>query len=348
MTRRLTAVALSLLLAAPALWQLQSATAAPAANAADATDATDNTVVQELAGSAAEQQAVRDYWTAERIAEVPHEEPSDRPPSNGPDGAAHTGEGTVSRTVGRLFYVDHGGADSSCTATVVQSANRSTVVTAGHCVVTHNLLGEDATWAPKLMFVPGFHDGAMPYGAFPAVSGVADAHWVASGEESDYDQAFLVLAANEQGELVADAVGAAHAIAFDPEVGQPVQEFGYPRAAARNPEHDGRPEFIGLRLAHCWGTSQVAPDYPDDPTPSDLRGIPCDMGGGASGGPRFAEFDPETGTGVVVGLNTQGTFLDAAGAWCDSNTSADCVRYLVGPPLTEAITGPLYERAQRS
>lgn len=337
---RRTAVTLAALLAVPAFVPLQPAAAAPAAGTAD------DVVLQELATDAAEQRAVRAYWTPQRIADVPHEEPSDRPPSDGPDGAAYSGDGTVAATVGRLFYVDHDGADSSCTATVVRSANRSTVVTAGHCVVTHNLLGEDARWAENLMFVPGFRDGAMPYGAFPAALGVVDAQWVASGESSDYDQSFLVLGANEQGERVVDAVGAAHQIAFDPEVGQQVHVFGYPRAAAQQPEHQGRPEFVGLRLAHCWGTSQVVPSYPDDPAPSHLRGVPCDMGGGSSGGPRFAAFDPEAGTGVVVGVNTQGASMDGSGAWCQVGSATDCVRYLVGPPLTEVITGPLYERAQ--
>lgn len=339
MRPRLAAVTLSLLLAAPVLWQ-PTVTAAPIA-------AAEGVVVQQLADSPEEQQAVRDYWTAERIADVPHQEPSDLPPSDGPDGAAHSGAGTVSRTVGRLFFVDHDGADSSCTATVVRGANRSTVVTAGHCVVTHDLLGEDARWIQQGLFVPGFHDGEMPYGAFPAAAGVVDAHWVASGEAGDYDQSFLVLGENERGQRVADAVDAAHEIDFDPELGRPVQEFGYPRAAAQDPAHQGRPEFIGLRLAHCWGTSQTAPSYPEDPDPADLRGVPCDMGGGASGGPRFAEFDPDTATGVVVGVNTQGTYLDAAGEWCDTSASDDCVRYLVGPPLTEEITGPLYERARQ-
>ncbi|MDT0444970.1 trypsin-like serine peptidase [Streptomyces johnsoniae] len=310
-------------------------------------DTADNVVSRQLADTAAKQQQVRDYWTAERIAEVPHHEPSDLPPSPGPAGAAYSGDGAVSTTVGRLFYVGHGGEDSSCTATVVESANRSTVVTAGHCVVTHDLLGENARWAEQLLFVPGFRDGEMPHGAFPAVSGVVDARWVASGEAIDYDQSFLVLGENEEGERVADAVGAVQELAFDPEVGQPVQEFGYPRATG-DPAQQGRPEFIGLRLAHCWGTSQALADHPEIPNTSDTRGIPCDMGGGASGGPRFADFDPEAGTGAVVGLNTRGRYMNSAGEWCQEGDSADCVRYLAGPPLTSAITGPLYERAHRS
>ncbi|MFJ5036058.1 hypothetical protein ACIQB5_50780 [Streptomyces sp. NPDC088560] len=66
----------------------------------------------------------------------------DKPPKSGQDDARWTGSNTLSRTVSRLFFADHG-EDSGCTATVVNSANRSTLVMARHCVNSTNLLGED-------------------------------------------------------------------------------------------------------------------------------------------------------------------------------------------------------------
>src|SRR5262245_66276772 len=95
-------------------------------------EATTGPVVQPLATSAAAQQAVFDYWTPERIAALTQPS-SDNPPKAAPDGAPWTGHNAVNRTVGRLFLTDHG-EDVSCTATVVDSTNHSTVVTAGHCV----------------------------------------------------------------------------------------------------------------------------------------------------------------------------------------------------------------------
>lgn len=96
------------------------------------------------------------YWTPERIAAMPTGPTTPgAPPENGPDGAP----GPVSRTIGRLFFVDRG-EDSSCTATLVRSANRRTAVTGGHCVHTMNLIGQDPQWTSKLLFVPGFRDGS--------------------------------------------------------------------------------------------------------------------------------------------------------------------------------------------
>ncbi|MEV7077961.1 hypothetical protein AB0N88_05375 [Streptomyces sp. NPDC093516] len=67
--------------------------------------------------------------------------------------------------MGKLFFTDHG-EDASCTATVVTGANSSTVVTAGHCVNSSDLLGEDNQWTTNVMFVPGYRDGSAPYGKF--------------------------------------------------------------------------------------------------------------------------------------------------------------------------------------
>ncbi|MEK8169585.1 peptidase [Streptomyces sp. M19] len=189
---------------------------------------------------------------------------------------AWDGGGAAARTVGRLFFHAQG-EDASCTATVVDSGNRDVVVTGGHCAVTHDLLGEHPEWIGQALFVPGFRDGEAPYGTFVVRTGVADSRWVESGENTAYDQAFLVLNENESGDRVADAVGATQKIAFDAEQGVPVQEFGYPRVAATEGPHSGRPEFIGRRLAHCYGTAVATPD--------DMWGVPCDMGGGSSGGP---------------------------------------------------------------
>ncbi|WP_433688387.1 hypothetical protein ACQP0I_07675 [Micromonospora carbonacea] len=58
------------------------------------------------------------------------------------------------------------------------------------------------------------------------------------------------------------------------------------------------------------------------------------MGGGSSGGPRFANFDRHTGLGVVVGDNSHG--------WLPGK------RYLVGPQFTREITRPPFHRAQHS
>jgi hypothetical protein len=107
---RTTALGIGILIAGTVL-------AAPAA-------AADTVAVHQEAVSAAEQQAVLAYWTPERIKALIVPSTVDNPPKAGPDGAPWTG---TLPSVGRLFFTDHG-EDVSCTATVVDSANRSTVV----------------------------------------------------------------------------------------------------------------------------------------------------------------------------------------------------------------------------
>lgn len=301
-------------------------------------------VQQPLASSAAEQQAVVAYWTPQRLAALT-EPSSQNPPKSGPDGAPWPDP--LPKTIGRLFYTDHG-EDASCTATVVRSKNRSTIVTAGHCVNNTDLLGEHNTWNAHVMFIPGYHDGQAPYGKFAARIGVVDRTWLANDQQNaqkfdTYDQAFAVLGPNEAGQLVQDAVGSAQQIGFDRPGGAKVTQFGYPRAAS-DPAREGLPEYTGARLAYCAGTARHwtgTPTYPDSP---DLWGAACVMGGGSSGGPRLRDFNPSTGLGRVVGDNTHAGFFAADGKPCERD--AGCTRYLVGPQFSGKVTKPLYEVAQ--
>jgi hypothetical protein len=211
----------------------------------------DNVVVQPIAMTATEQQAVRNYWTPERIAAIPSTPPSGQPPVDGPDGAGWTSGGDVSKTVGRLFFTERG-EDASCTATIVDSANGSAAVTAGHCLHTFNLVRQDPRWSANLFFVPGFRDGEQPYGGFVVRQAVADARWVQDDERDEFDQGLVVLNPGVDGRSAIDTVGASQRIGFDVAGGQEVREFGYPRSA-KQPGHQGRPEFTGRRLAQCWG-----------------------------------------------------------------------------------------------
>ncbi|MEV6238585.1 hypothetical protein [Lentzea sp. NPDC051838] len=265
----------------------------------------DDVVVHDLSTD-----GVAAYWTPERIAAMPTgpAAPPGTQPVDGPDGAP----GPASKTIGRLFFVDRDGDDSSCTATLVVSANRRTAVTGAHCVHTANLIGQDPRWHSKLLFVPGFRDGARPFGSYAVRRVVLNQMWITDDQRSEYDQAFLVLDKPS---------GTAENIAFSRPGDRPAHEYGYPRAAGQ-PGHQGRPEFTGQRLAQCWGTAVGHPDG------ENLWGVPCDMGGGSSGGPRISG-------GAVVGVNTQ-------------SFRVNDVRHLGGPQFSGKITAPLYQKAQRS
>ena len=304
-------------------------------------------VVHEQAVSAADQQAVLAYWTPERIKALIVPSTVDNPPKAGPDGAPWTGSNP---TIGRLFFTDHG-EDASCTATVVDSANRSTVVTAGHCVNNTDLLGDNNAWNANVLFIPGYHDGQAPYGKFVGRLGVADATWLQNDQQNaveydPYDQAFDVLNPNAQGRRVQDAVGAAQHIGFDRPGAADQFQFGYPRASS-DPARENLPEYTGERLAFCHGVAAEYPGTPDFPAGPDLWGPACTMGGGSSGGPRIADF--HHGIGTVVGDNTQGGyFVTGTDNVCTTPDHAGCTRHLVGPQFSSKITKPLYERAQHA
>lgn len=304
-------------------------------------------VVHEQAVSAADQQAVLAYWTPERIKALIVPSTVDNPPKAGPDGAPWTGSNP---TIGRLFFTDHG-EDASCTATVVDSANRSTVVTAGHCVNNTDLLGDNNAWHANVLFIPGYHDGKAPYGKFVGRLGVADATWLRNDQQNavkydPYDQAFDVLNPNAQGRRVQDAVGAAQHIGFDRPGATDQFQFGYPRASS-DPARENLPEYTGERLAFCHGVAAEYPGTPDFPAGPDLWGPACTMGGGSSGGPRIADF--QHGIGTVVGDNTQGGyFVTGTDNVCTTPDHAGCTRHLVGPQFSNKITKPLYERAHHA
>ncbi|MFC0549068.1 trypsin-like serine peptidase [Kutzneria chonburiensis] len=309
--------------------------------------ATGHVVVHEQAVSAADQQAVLAYWTPERIKALIVPSTVDNPPKAGPDGAPWTGSNP---TVGRLFFTDHG-EDASCTATVVDSANRSTVVTAGHCVNNTDLLGDNNAWNANVLFIPGYHDGQAPYGRFVGRLGVADATWLQNDQQNavkydPYDQAFDVLNPNAQGRRVQDAVDAAQHIGFDRPGSSDQFQFGYPRAST-DPARENLPEYTGERLAFCHGIAAEYPGTPDFPAGPDLWGPACTMGGGSSGGPRIADF--HHGIGTVVGDNTQGGyFMTGTDKVCTTPDHTGCTRHLVGPQFSSTITKPLYERAQHA
>lgn len=307
--------------------------------------------VHAQAVSRSEQQVVLRYWTPERISSLTQPS-SDNPPMAGPDGAPYTEQNALPRTVGRLFFTDHG-EDASCTATVVSSANHSTVVTAAHCVNNTNLIGEDNQWATNVLFVPGYRDGQALYGKFVGRLAVVNATWLKNDQQDSemfggYDQAFVVLNLNERGRSVQDTVGAAQRIAFDVPGNQAVSQFGYPRASS-DPARDGLPEYTGERLAYCTGQAKRVIGTPEYPSAEGMWGTECVMGGGSSGGPRITDIDPKSGLGTVVGDNTEGSQLDSTGTSCDPwDPAPGCTRHLVGPQFTSAITKPLYDRAQRS
>jgi len=211
---------------------------------------------------------IRAYWTPARMAAAAQA------------GALWTGGGAVTRTTGKVFFTI-GGRDFLCSGSTLKSANRDVVVTAGHCVKD----GKGA-WADNWIFVPGYRDGDSPYGGYTARRMFTPDQWSRQAD-GDFDVA-MVAVAQADGRHVVDVVGGRR-VAFGGPGEARTYAFGYPASGRWN----------GARLAYCDG--KPAPDRHAGTTG---RGLRCDMTIGSSGGPWLSGFDPATGAGTVVSVNS--------------------------------------------
>ncbi|GLZ07088.1 peptidase [Actinomadura sp. NBRC 104412] len=193
-------------------------------------------------------------------------------------GAAWTQGGKVARTAGRVFFTFQG-RNASCSGDAVTSANRSTVITAGHCVKL------EGSWHTNWVFVPGYDDGQRPYGTWTARQTLTTPQWDAT-EDINYDVGAAVVNSLDGRNLV-DAVGG-QGIAFNQDRGQTMYAFGYPAEAP----------YDGSALTYCSGP------VINDLLGTTAQGMTCTMTGGSSGGPWFLSFDEATGTGVQNSVNS--------------------------------------------
>lgn len=268
----------------------------------------DGAVAHPAAVTIQDQQRVRDYWTPQRMrSAVPIEQlagdlvgllPADGTPAAGEpteiaatlpaggaaplafpeSGAPWTDGGAVATTAGRVFF-NFQGQPSSCSGNAVTSNNRSTVMTAGHCV---KLQGSFHT---NWVFVPAFFQGDDPFGTWTAAQTFITPQWNAN-ENINFDIGAVVVNPLN-GQRLTDVVGG-QGIAFNQPRGLPMYAFGFPAA---NP-------YDGSRLIYCSGNT-----FNDFLFTSDI-GMSCNQTGGASGGPWFRSFSEATGTGLQNSVNS--------------------------------------------
>lgn len=172
-------------------------------------------------------------------------------------------------TNGKVFVkVQHG--LGFCSGTVVSSETRSAVFTAGHCV--HNG-GRGAGWLDrKWVFVPGYRNGARPFGSFVATDLFTTRGWLRRGN-GNYDIGAASVAPNSAGHTVEAAAGARGFAAGQPR-GQIFNAFGYPVT------HPFGGETLHTCRSAYAGDDRRSRFYAG---PLPVR-IGCDMTGGSSGG----------------------------------------------------------------
>jgi V8-like Glu-specific endopeptidase len=187
------------------------------------------------------------------------------------------------RVHGRVFFTDPvSGGNYACSGTAVDAPNRSTVITAGHCV---DLSG---AWNTNFAFVPGYKSGSSPYGVWAASDESAPSGWTQSGSFR-YDVGAAVMALNSNGQALEDVVGA-RGILFNQPISGAVRSYGYPAQAP----------FNGSKLWACDSTlGYTDPAFPGSPP---TLGIGCDMTGGSSGGGWV--ITDGSGNGYVNGVNS--------------------------------------------
>ncbi|MFH0516772.1 trypsin-like serine peptidase [Streptomyces sp. M41] len=193
-------------------------------------------------------------------------------------GGQWTGGGAVLSTAGRVFFT-YQGRTASCSGNAVTSANKSTVITAGHCVKL------EGAWHTNWVFVPGYHDGQAPHGRWTATKTLSTPQWTAS-EDINYDVGAAVVAPLD-GKKLTDAVGG-QGLAFNTGYNKRMYAFGFPAAAP----------YDGEKFIYCSGNTNR------DFLLSNDHGMNCNMTGGSSGGPWFTQFDESTGTGLLSSVNS--------------------------------------------
>ena len=173
--------------------------------------------------------------------------------------------------VGALFTSSHGKLlNHFCTASVVSSPAGDLAVTAAHCMA--NVSG-------TVMFVPGYHNGDVPYGTWQVTKVYVDQAWTTSQSQND-DVAFITLTQSGSTVPIEDVTGA-ETLATGTSVKQRVQVIGYP---------DGKSQPV---TCQNWTTQPEA------------NQLQFDCGGytdGTSGGPFLADVNSSTGQGRVIGV----------------------------------------------
>jgi V8-like Glu-specific endopeptidase len=184
------------------------------------------------------------------------------------DGQAFTG----TPAVGALFTTSAGQLGQHfCTASVVDSPSGDLVITAAHCV--SGLTGTVA-------FVPGYDNGAVPYGVWTVRQTYVDTAWSSSSSQDD-DFAFLRVSKPGAAVRIEDVTGAERLATGTPPSNAKVQVIGYPNAT-------NQPVTCQNRV--------------HEPMAAQLE-FDCDgYTNGTSGGPFLSEVDQATGQGLVIGV----------------------------------------------
>ena len=193
------------------------------------------------------------------------------------DGALWPGANTSNPNtqIGKLYFDTDPSPSvtrwSWCTGTVINSENKSLVLTAGHCVWDTT----NRRWYTNAVFYPGYESGKTPNGGWPVRLQSTTWNYYNSGASAD-DMAIALVTKDSSGTALVNRVGG-HGIAFNQPVNQVRTAFGYPITDTRWPGWTSD----GEDMYYCQGTDS----YYSSGSFAGQMLLGCRMTGGASGGP---------------------------------------------------------------
>ena len=270
---------------------------------------TTDVVKSRLATPDSDDQASKDFWTAEKflsaqvlnisapktaslsraVTNVPNGPPTQfngvQNQANQTKGRALSSTGRHIYTTGRVFWTV-GATTYSCSGVVVPSSTGDLILTSGNCVFNTAALSWyiNNNW----VFVPGYYNGYAPYGIWSPRRMWLRTEFASTTPNYNYDVGFVALN-RLSGWSIQGYVGS-QGLGFNWPRLQLTYSFGYPTNL-----------FSGLWLTYCAGYAQ---------SPSGSlggyygQGLGCTMGAGSAGGPRLQNFVESTGAGYVTSVNS--------------------------------------------
>ncbi|MGE6630481.1 trypsin-like serine peptidase [Bacillus sp. NPDC077027] len=205
-----------------------------------------------------------------KSSSLTEEKPSDISDPVAPDSSSDAKTNVVvPSTAGKVFY-SYDRKDYVCSASAINNDYKNLVITAGHCV--HG--GKDKGWHSNIAFAPAYYNGSLPYGIWNWKEARTFNAWINNSHFS-HDQAFFTVYPKTKN-LINTVGGNGLSTGYGKD--QPsVRIFGWP---AESP-------FDGQLPYFCDGASTSAGLFSTDAK------MPCDMNGGASGGPWLREIIDE-------------------------------------------------------
>ncbi|CAF1582009.1 unnamed protein product [Adineta ricciae] len=187
-----------------------------------------------------------------------------------------SGTGRHTYTVGKIFWNITADTYGMCSGTIV---------TAGHCCYDYDA----KKWRinQNFIFIPGYNNGAQPYGKWAARAMTAYSSW-AVNKNFNYDVCFVNLYTNSKGQHI-QALQGSEGLGYNYPRNALTYSFGYPYNLQQ-----------GQVMQYCSGKA-AASKYGNG---FNGQTIPCDMTGGCSGGPWFQSFDTTVGVGTITSLNS--------------------------------------------